>query len=591
MSQEKRKKSKRKPKEGKKTFLRLMSYVAQNRKLLIIITVLVIVNILTGLLSSYMLRPIINDYILPGNLKGLVGMLSILLGVYVVGVMATSIEYRLLNVIGQKTAAHIRMDLFRKMQHLPVRYFDTRQYGDLMSLYTNDMDMVSEALTDNLSDFITAGLTLVGILFFMLYISPLLTLVALLTLPLMAIAPSFIIKRSKTYFEAQQQSIGELNGYIEEKMSGQKVVKVFGTEKRVEKEFGQLNDNFKRKSFKAHLFSGMMMPVMQSLITLNFVIVTVVGALLAIYRNLDVGGLATFVQFTRQWSFPINQLAMLYNDLQSAIAGAERIFKLIDELPESADLKDAVVMDRAYGNIEMKDVRFGYIADNPILKGIDLSVKKGEKIALVGKTGAGKTTFLNMFPRFYDFQKGEITIDGVPLKDFRRNSLRGMQALVLQDTHLFTGTVLENIRFGRLDATDEEVMEAAKLTSAHSFIMHLPKGYHTMLENDASNLSQGQRQLLNITRAAVSNPSILLLDEATSNIDTRSEIQIQKGLDKLMRGRTSFIIAHRLSTIRNADKILVIDEGRITESGTHGTLMSLHGKYYDLYEKQFEGEG
>lgn len=579
-----------KPKDGKKTFVRLMLYVAENRRLLAFITFLVIVNILSGLLSSYMMRPIINNYIIPGNLPGLAWMLLILLGIYVVGIIATNIEYRLLNVIGQKTAARIRTDLFRKMQHLPVSYFDTKQYGDLMSLYTNDMDKVSEVLTDNLADFITAALTLVGILAFMLYISPLLTLISLITLPLMGILPMMIVKRSKSYFKAQQESIGELNGFIEEKMSGQKVVKVFGAEKRVEADFEKLNDNLQKKAFNAQLFSGMMMPVMQSLITLNFVIVTISGALLAIFRGLDVGGLATFIQFTRQWSYPMTQLATLYNNLQSAIAGAERIFGVIDEIPESADEASSIAMDRACGHIEMKDVWFGYLPHIPVLKGVSLSVKKGEKIALVGKTGAGKTTFLNMFPRFYDFQAGEISIDGVPLKDLKRNNLRELQAIVLQDTHLFTGTVFENIRFGRLDATDEEVIAAAKLTSAHSFIKRLPQGYNTMLENDGANLSQGQRQLLNIARSAVSNPSILLLDEATSNIDTRSEILIQEGLDKLMEGRTSFIIAHRLSTVKNADKILVIDDGQIVESGTHHELLALHGKYYTLYENQFEEE-
>lgn len=580
-----------KPKNGKKTIGRIITYLAGNRRLLIIITLLVVVNIVCNLLSSYLMRPIINDYIIPGNLSGLANMLLILLGIYVFGVVATNIEYRLLNVIGQKTAARIRNDLFRKMQHLPVNYFDTRQYGDLMSLYTNDMDKVSEVLTDNLADFLTAGLTLIGILFFMIYISPLLTLIALLTLPFMGILPAMIIKRSGKQFKEQQNAIGTLNGFIEEKMSGQKVVKVFGAEKRVEADFTELNSQLQEKSFKAQLYSGMMMPVMQSLLTLNFVIVTIAGALLAIFRGLDVGGLATFVQFTRQWGFPINQLATLYNNLQSAIAGAERIFAVIDEASEPANNKDAVAMDKACGNIVLKDVWFGYLKDKPVLKGVSLNVKKGDKIALVGKTGAGKTTFLNMFPRFYDFQAGEISIDGAPLKNIARENLRDIQAIVLQDTHLFTDTVFENIRFGRLDATDEEVIEAAKLTSAHSFIKRLPQGYNTMLENDGVNLSQGQRQLLNIARSAVSNPSILLLDEATSNIDTRSEILIQQGLDKLMEGRTSFIIAHRLSTVKNADKILVIDDGQIVESGTHQELINLHGKYYTLYENQFEEEG
>lgn len=577
-----------KPKEGRKTLFRLLSYLSADKKLLTMATILVIINIIMGLLGSYMLRPIINDFIIPGDTQGLFKILSALLCIYLIGVVATNVEYRLMNVIGQKTALRIRVELFTKMQYLPVSYFDSKQYGDLMSLYTNDMDRVSDALTDNLADFITAALTLLGILFFMLYISPLLTMVAILMIPLTVYAPSFIVKRSKIYFKAQQNALGELNGYVEEKISGQRVVKVFAAEQHVQEQFQTLNSTLRTKSLKAQFFSGIMMPVMQSLTMLNFVVVTVVGAVLVMYRGLDVGGLATFVQYTRQWGFPINQLATLYNNLQSAMAGAERIFAAIDETAEQPDMPQAHEVKEGSGNIQFRNVSFGYTPHQQVLKEVSVSVKKGQKVAIVGKTGAGKTTFLNMLPRFYDIRSGDILLENTSLYHYRRQSVRKSEAVVLQDTHLFSGSVLENIRYGRLDATVEEVVEAAKLTSAHNFIKRLPQGYDTILHHDDTNLSRGQRQLLSITRAAIANPDILLLDEATGNIDSRSEILIQKGLDKLMRQRTCFIIAHRISTIKNADKILVIRQGSIIEEGTHEELMALQGEYFSLYENQFQ---
>ena len=577
-----------KPKEGKKTFMRLMSYLVCDKKLLFVIGFLIIISIICNLLGSYMLRPIINDYILPGNYGGLVNMLLILAGVYLTGVVAVLIQYRLLNKIGQRTVTRMRVDLFEKMERLPIIYFDSNQHGDLMSRYTNDIDRISDTLTDSLADILSSALTLIGIFCLMLYISPILTLISLITVPLMFLGAKQIVKRSRKYFKAQQDILGQTNGYIEEMISGHKVIKVFGHEKKVEEDFDTLNKNLKDKSEKAQFYSGMMMPVMQNLNTLNYVIITIVGALLAIFRGFDVGGLAAFLQYSRQFGRPINELASLYNSIQAAFAGAERIFQVIDEQPELADKSDSIVLTDTKGNVSMKDVYFGYKPDKLILKGISLDAKQGTKIALVGATGAGKTTILNMLPRFFDIKSGEITIDGYPIQDIKRSSLRQSMAIVLQDTHLFTGTVRENIRFGRLDATDEEVVEAAKLSAAHSFIKRLPHGYDTLLENDGANLSQGQRQLLNIARAAVADPPILLLDEATSNIDTRSELLIQKGLDKLMKGRTSLIIAHRLSTVRNADKILVMEKGQIVEQGSHQELMSMKGKYYSLYQEQFE---
>lgn len=577
-----------KPQQGKKTFLRLMSYLTCDKKLLVIIGVLIIISIISSLVGSYMIRPIINDYILPGNYQGLIKILLVLAFIYIVGVIATYIQYRLLNKIGQNTVTRLRTALFERMEKLPIKYFDTHQHGDLMSRYTNDIDQISNALTDSLSDMLSSALMLIGIFILMIYISPILTLVTLITVPIMFLSAKSIVKRSRKYFKAQQETLGEVNGYIEEMISGQKVIKVFGYEKKVESDFETFNQNLKGKSEKAQFYSGMMMPVMQNLNTFNYVIITIVGALLAIFRGFDVGGLAAFLQYSRQFGRPINELASLYNSIQAAIAGAERIFQIIDEEPEQENVTDSIALQHIKGDLRMEDVYFGYRPEKLILKGVSLHATPGTKIALVGETGAGKTTILNMLPRFFDIKSGLITIDGISIQDIKREDLRQSMAIVLQDTHLFTGTVRENIRFGRLEATDEEVIQAAKLTAAHSFIKRLPKGYDTMLENDGANLSQGQRQLLNIARAAVADPPILLLDEATSNIDTRSELLIQKGLDQLMHGRTSIIIAHRLSTVRNADKILVLDHGQIIEQGSHNELLTLKGKYYSLYQEQFE---
>ena len=575
------------PKAGKRTLIRLAAYLVCDRMLLVVIGVLIVVSIAANLGGSYLLRPIINEYILPGDFAGLVRMLGILVVIYLVGIVAVYVEYRLLNKIGQQTVDRMRADLFRKMEHLPVGYFDMHQHGDLMSRFTNDMDRISDALTDSLSDMLSSALTVVGIFCLMLVISPILTLVTLVTVPLMFLGARGIVRKSRKYFKAQQESLGNVNGYIEEMISGQKVVKVFGHEQKAEEDFGGLNQDLNTKSLKAQFYSGLMMPVMQNLGTLNYVLVTIAGALLAIFRGFDVGGLAAFLQYSRQFGRPVNELASLYNSIQAALAGAERIFEVIDEKPETPDLPEAEELEGVKGEVMMKGVWFGYRPEKMILKGISFEVPAGRKIALVGATGAGKTTILNMLPRFFDIRSGEIRIDGEEIRTVRRRSLRKAMAIVLQDTHLFTDTVRENIRFGRLEATDEEVVAAAKLTAAHSFIKRLPHGYDTLLENDGANLSQGQRQLLNIARAAVADPAILLLDEATSNIDTRSEILIQKGLDQLMQGRTSLIIAHRLSTIRNADIILVLEHGQIVERGTHEELLRIKGKYFTLNQEQF----
>jgi ATP-binding cassette subfamily B protein len=554
-----------KPRSSAKAFRRLVSYMASDRRLLLLIGFLIIVSIASNLAGSYMIRPIINNYIIPGAPAGLAGALLLLGAVYITGAAAVYIQYRLLNKTAQRTVTRMRIELFAKMERLPITYFDTHQHGDLMSRYTNDIDRISDALADSLSDMLSSGLTLLGIFCLMLYISPVLTLVTLITVPLMFLSARVIVKKSRAYFKDQQESLGALNGYVEEMISGQKAIKVFGREKQVEAGFEAYNRDLKEKSLMAQFYAGLMMPVMQNLNTLNFVVITIAGALLAIFRGFDVGGLAAFLQYSRQFGRPVNELASLYNSIQAAFAGAERIFEIIDETPEEPDAAGAISLNKVKGDVSLKHVCFGYHPERTILKDVALHARPGCKIALIGATGAGKTTILNLLPRFFDVWEGEITIDGHPIKSITRESLRRSMAIVLQDVHLFTGTVCENIRFGRLNATDEEVVEAARLTAAHSFIKRLPHGYNTLLENDGANLSQGQRQLLNIARAAIANPPVLLLDEAASNIDARSELLVRQGLDKLMQGRTSLIVAHRLSTIRNADLTLVLEQGRLKQ--------------------------
>ncbi|MCD7963589.1 MAG: ABC transporter ATP-binding protein/permease [Rikenellaceae bacterium] len=576
------------PRAGRKTLFRMLSYMVSDRTLLIIVTILLLIGIVSNLLGSYMLRPIINKYIIPGDIAGLLQSLALLGGIYLAGVVAVFFQNRILNKISQRTVTRMRYDLFTKMENLPLNYFDTHKHGDLMSRYTNDIDRISDALTDSLASLFSSVLTLAGIFILMMYISPILTVIAVITVPVMLLTARYVVKRSRKYFTAQQSSLGELNGYVEEMMSGQKVIKIFGRENIVESEFGEINEDLSNKSEKAQYYSGLMMPLMQNLSTLNYVITTIVGSILCIFRGFDVGGLAAFLQYSRQFGRPINELANLYNNIQAAIAGAERIFQVIDVEPEPRDSPNAVTLTDIKGDVEMKDVFFSYEPGELILKGISFHAYPGCKIALVGTTGAGKTTIMNLIPRFYYVDSGEVLIDGIDVRNIERNNLRSSMAIVLQDTHLFTGTVMENIRLGNLNATDEEVIKAAKLTAAHSFIRRLTHGYNTVLENDGANLSQGQRQLLNIARAAVADPPILLLDEATSNIDTRSEILIQQGLDQLMQGRTSLIIAHRLSTIKNADEILVLEYGQVIEHGCHEELLAQKGKYYSLYKEQFE---
>ncbi len=577
-----------KPKDSKRVVSRLWLYLSRQKKMLSFIILLLLINTASTLAGSYLLRPIINNYIIPRDIPGLLHMIFILLGIYIAGFIAGFFQNRLMIIAAQKTVHSIRADLFSKLQSLPLKFFDTNNHGDLMSRFTNDVDNVSDSLNTSITQLLTSTITLTGIFILMIYISPLLTLVTLIIVPLMLFVAWKIIKKSKGYFIAQQTGLGIVNGYVEEMITGQKVVKVFCYEETAAKEFEKLNYDLRDKATQAQLYSGVMMPVIQNLNTINFALTATVGGLLAIFRGLDLGGLAAFLQYSRQFGRPVNEISSQYNSLQSALAGAERIFQIMDEMPEIADSPEAVELSMVKGDVNFDQVGFAYDPGKEILKNISIEAKAGQKIALVGSTGAGKSTIMNLLPRFYDIQSGRIIIDGTDIKNIQRSSLRKSLAMVLQDTHLFTGTVMENIRYGKLEATDEEVISASTLAGAHSFIVRLPSGYLTVLENDGGNLSQGQRQLLNIARAAVAKPYILILDEATSSIDTRTEQIIQEGVDRLMKGRTSFVIAHRLSTVRNADEILVLENGEIIERGNHETLLKKKGKYFELYTQQFD---
>lgn len=577
-----------KPKNSKEVLSRLWSYLSKESAYLFLILVLLIINITCTLIGSYLLRPTINNFIIPRNISGLITMILLLLIIYAIGAIAGVFLNRIMILVAQKTISNIRVDLFSKLQSLPLNFFDSAKHGDLMSLFVNDMDNVSDALNASLLQFLTSSIMVIGILSLMLYISPLLTLVTFIIVPFMLWVASAIIKKSKGFFTTQQKALGEVDGYVEEMIIGMKVVKVFCFEGVAEKNFESLNYDLRDKATKAQLYAGVMQPIIQNLNTINFALTATVGGLLAIFKGFDLGGLAAFMQYSRQFGRPVNEISSQYNTIQSALAGAERIFQIMDELAETSDIPGAIDLVDVKGNVEFNGVTFSYDDDKVILKNISFCAKAGQKIALVGSTGAGKTTIMNLLPRFYDIQAGHITIDGLDIMKLKRGSLRKALAIVLQDTHLFKASVMDNIRYGKLEATNEEVIAAAILSGADSFIQRLPKGYHTLLQNDGDNLSQGQRQLLNITRSIVAKPVILILDEATSSIDTRTEQTIQKGVDQLMKGLTCFVIAHRLSTVRDADEILVLDNGEIIERGNHETLLKQKGKYYQLYTSQFD---
>ena len=577
-----------KPKDSARTVRRLMQYVNEDKAKIAAAFICIILNTGATLAGSYLLRPIINVYIAPtdgsrGNAAGLFVSLLVLAAVYFTGVCANYLQAKVMLTVAQNALQKLRNDLFTKMQSLPVRYYDTNSNGDLMSRFTNDVDTIGNMLSSTLVQLFSGALSLVGTLVLMIYTNIYLTVITLVMIPLMMKAGGAVAHRSQKYFSAQQYSLGALNGYIEETITGQKVVKVFCHEEIAREEFSILNQELRDNQIRAQFFGGIMGPVMGNLSQVNYSLTACIGGLLCVVKNFDVGGLTVFLNFSRQFSRPINEISMQISNVFSALAGAERVFAVMDEQPEPVDVPGAKVLEPMKGYVRLEHVSFGYQPEKVILKDISLYAKPGQKIAFVGSTGAGKTTITNLLNRFYDIQAGTITIDGVNIQELSRENLRKNIAMVLQDTHLFTGTVRENIRYGRLDATDEEVVQAAKTASAHSFIMRLPNGYDTLLEGDGANLSQGQRQLLNIARAAVSRAPILILDEATSSVDTRTEKHIEHGMDRLMKDRTTFVIAHRLSTVRNANAIMVLENGEIIERGDHEELVGQHGRYYQLY--------
>ncbi len=578
-----------KPKNTKETLQRLFGYIKKDKWKLILVFICVIVSAATSLAGSYMLRPIINTYIAPengagkGNVAGLLGALALMFAVYMFGIASTYLQHRIMIGVSQGALNTLRNDLFCKMQKLPVRFFDTNNHGEIMSRFTNDVDTIGEMLNNTIIQLISGGITLVGTFCLMLYTNVWLTMVTVVMVPLFMKAGQFVSSRSRKYYKAQQAALGTLNGYVEEMVTGQKVIKVFCHEDMAVEEFEYLNYDLRDKQIKAQFFGGIMGPVMGNLSQVSYALTATIGGILCVARGFDIGGLTVFVNYSRQFSRPINEISMQINTIFSALAGAERVFDIMDREPEPEDSKDAVSLPNMEGNVTLEHVTFGYNPNKVILKDISLYAKPGQKIAFVGSTGAGKTTITNLINRFYDIGSGSITIDGVDIRKIKRDDLRRNIAMVLQDTHLFTGTVRENIRYGRLDATDDEVIKAAKTASAHSFIMRLEHGYDTMLEGDGANLSQGQRQLLNIARAAISKAPILILDEATSSVDTRTERHIEHGMDRLMENRTTFVIAHRLSTVRNANAIMVLENGEIIERGDHDDLLKMKGRYYNLY--------
>jgi ATP-binding cassette subfamily B multidrug efflux pump len=578
-----------KPKNTRGTVRRLWGYVRRQGPALVIIMTLVLISTGLDLLGPYMMGRAIDEFITTGDLPGLARLLLMMLGIYLTAALIVWGENYIAASMSQKVVRDLRNDLFDKLQSLPLRYLDQHAHGDLMSRLTNDVENVSMVLGSSATQLFGSLVTIVGVVVTMLLINLPLTLATLLTMPLSVFVTRWIARRTRQGFRDQQQHLGELNGIIEETVTGQRVVKAYVREEMVLADFDVANQKLRAAATKASILSGFMGPLMNMINNLSLAFVAAVGGLLAVNGLASVGNAVSFVNYARRFTRPINQLAQLFNSVQSALAGAERIFELLDEEPEIADAPNASAPKDIAGEVVFEDVCFSYEPGVPVLKHVSLHAKPGQTIALVGPTGAGKTTIVNLLTRFYEIDSGTIRIDGEDIRNIRKDVLRRKLALVLQDNFLFGDTVMANIRYGRLDATDEEVIEAARLANAHSFIERLPQGYQTVLTERASNLSQGQRQLLAIARAILADPDILILDEATSNVDTRTEKHLQEALLRLMQGRTSFVIAHRLSTIREADQVLVINGGEVIERGRHAELLEQRGFYYNLYSSQFRG--
>ncbi|ABN52728.1 ABC transporter transmembrane region [Acetivibrio thermocellus ATCC 27405] len=587
-----------KPKNASATINRLLAYIGRDKIKILFVFACVLGSSLASLAGSYILRPVINNLVYSdGTAKEKINNLVIgiltMACIYLAGVVCSYLQQRIMIGVSQNALIRIREELFRKIQKLPLKYHDTHTHGDIMSRFTNDLDAVGEMLNNTMSQIFSGIITLVGTVALMFFTNWILAIIIIVTVPLMVYVGGMIGKQSRKYFIGQQQALGAVNGYIEETVTGQKVIKVFCHEETVVEEFEFLSDNLREKQRKAQFFGSIMAPVMGNLSQISYALSATIGGVLCLTLNFDIGGLAIFTNYSRHFARPISELSMQMNTIYAALAGAERVFEVMDETPEKGDSPDAIEIcseanrvegaQPIKGEVVLKNVTFGYVPGKTVLKNINVTAKPGQKIAFVGSTGAGKTTVTNLINRFYEIEEGEILIDGINIKNIKKDSLRSNIAIVLQDTHLFSGTVRENIRYGRLDATDEEVVAAAKVACAHSFIERLPQGYDTVLDGDGANLSQGERQLLNIARAAISKAPILILDEATSSVDTRTEKYIERGMDRLMKNRTTFVIAHRLSTVRNADLIIVLEHGEIIEQGTHEELLGMGGRYYQLY--------
>ena len=514
--------------------------------------------------------------------------LLITLGLYVVSALCSFIQGMIMTGISQKTTYRLRKDITEKVNRMPMDYFDTKPVGEVLSRVTNDVDTLGQSLNQSATQLITSVTTLIGVLVMMLSISPLMTVVALLILPISVGLISFVMKHSQKYFSGQQEYLGNVNGQVEEVYSGHNVIKAFNKEDDVIREFDRTNDKLYESAWKSQFFSGMMMPVMQFVGNLGYVGVAILGGFLAIKKTIEVGDIQSFIQYVRNFTQPIQQVAQVTNMLQLAAASSERVFEFLEEKEEDQTVEHPVSVEGLHGNVQFENVHFGYSPEKIIINDFSANVKEGQKIAIVGPTGAGKTTMIKLLMRFYDVNSGSIKIDGHDVRDFNRSELREMFGMVLQDTWLFHGTIMDNIRYGKLDATEEEVIQAAKAAHVHRFVQTLPGGYQMEINEEATNISQGQKQLLTIARAILADPKILILDEATSSVDTRTEVRIQKAMDNLMKGRTSFVIAHRLSTIRDADLILVMKDGDIIEQGTHTQLLAQNGFYAELYNSQFE---